>query len=315
MPKLRPDQYLCCLLFLCVGLIIPIYTHVEAKELKPVTKLEALPILTENFTYPIKKAGFVADPPLTAKAVIVYDQTNGAIIFQKAVDTQLPEASLTKLMTALVAIELYSPEEQVTINQGEYNVEPNVMGLQQNEVITIENLLKGLLIYSANDAALALANHHPQGADAFIAAMNEKAKELHLQHTSFQNTVGFDAPNNYSTVFDLAILSKTVLEDPLLTSYMSTQEALVTDVTQTIQHPLHSTNLLLNKMNGLIAGKTGSTPLAGECLFTQVNRNNHPIITVVLGSKDRFKDTSILVDWVYNNFEWKSPVQTDIITQ
>ncbi|MEO8581260.1 MAG: hypothetical protein ABI425_01630 [Patescibacteria group bacterium] len=315
MPKLRPDQYLSCVLFLIVSFFVPISSPIEAKELKPITKLQPLPLLAENFKYPVKKTELVPAPRLTAKAAIVYDVTNGAIIFDKSVDEQLPEASLTKLMTALVSIDLYSLDDQVTINHDEFTTENNVMGLRPNEVITVGNLLKGLLIFSANDAALALSNHHPQGSEAFIAAMNTKAKELHLEHTSFQNSPGFDDQNHHSTAFDLAILAKEVLSHPQLSDIMQTQTTTVTDVTETIDHPLHSTNLLLNKLSGVIAGKTGSTPLAGECLITEVVREEHPIITVVLGSQDRFNDTSILVDWVYNYFEWRPPVQTDITTQ
>lgn len=315
MPKLRPDQYLCFFLFLCIGFLVPLSAPIEARELTPVTKLEQLPLLAEDFTYPVKKTDLVPPPRITAKAAIVYDQRNGAVIFEKSIDQKLPEASLTKLMTALVAYELYAADDIVTIKNNEYLTENNVMGLKPDESITVENLLKGLLIFSANDAALALAHFHPQGHDGFITAMNEKAKELHLNHTSFRNSPGFDELDHYSTVFDLAILGKEVLNEPKLAAMMQTQETMVTDVSGTISHPLHSTNQLLNKLSGLVAGKTGITPLAGECLITQVERQGHSVITVILGSEDRFQDTSILVDWVYNYYEWKSPVQTDIKTQ
>jgi D-alanyl-D-alanine carboxypeptidase (penicillin-binding protein 5/6) len=309
MPHLRADQYLSCFLFFCVGLLLPLYQSVEAKELEPITRVKPLPELSRDFQYAVKKNTSATEPLLTARAVIVYDQSNGAILYEKAMDQKLPEASLTKLMTALVAIETYDLGEEIEITYPVTNTENNVMGLQVGELITVENLLKGLLIFSANDAALALEYHHPEGSAGFIKAMNQKAQALHLSQTSFRNTPGFDDPGHYSTTFDLAILGKAVLENPKLTSIMQTEQELVTDVTGTIQHPLQTTNQLLNNFSGLVAGKTGSTPLAGGCLITQVNREGHPIITVVLGSQDRFKDTANLVNWVYNYFEWKTPIE------
>lgn len=312
MPKLRPDQYFSILLLFVVTFLVPLSAPLQAKELSPIKLLEPLPILSENFSYPIRKVANVVPVTISAKAAIVYDPINGAIIFEKSIDKQLPQASLTKLMTALVSIDSYTLDEVVTINHDEFKTENNVMGLKPDEEITVENLLKGLLIYSSNDAALALEYHYPQGPDSFIEAMNKKAKHLHLENTFFQNTPGFDQELHHSSAFDLAILSKEVLTHPELAEIMQTQTVTVTDIHQKYQHPLQSTNQLLNKLAGLIAGKTGSTPLAGECLITEVVRENHPIITVVLGSQDRFSDTSTLVDWVYNNYEWNSPVQKEI---
>ncbi len=309
---MRPDQTLSFALFLVLALLLPISAPTPVKALKPIVKLEPLPILHEKFFYPELTGSTIATPRITAKAAIVYDLSNGAILFEKGSDTSLPEASLTKLMTALVASELYSPDEIAHIDHEEFNTESNVMGLRAQESITVENLLKGLLIYSANDAALALAHHHPQGYSAFIAAMNKKALKLHLKHTQFQNPVGFDDANHYSTVYDLAILSKEVLQHPKLAEYMSTELTQVTNTEGTIVHPLTTTNLLLNKLQGVVAGKTGITPLAGECLFTEVSRENHSVITVVLGSQDRFTDTTQLVNWVYNVYTWNSPVQQQI---
>lgn len=311
MPKLRPDQLLASLLLLFAGLLIAPTSTAEIYK-PPVVQYEPLPLLSETFLFPIKKNDTTPDPILTAKAAIVYDPINGSIIYQKNIHEKLPEASLTKLMTALIASELYDMSEVVTVNNQEWLLESNVMGLKPQENITVESLLKGLLIYSANDAAEALAHHHPEGYEAFLLEMNQKAQALHLDQTSFKNPTGFDDDQHYSTAFDLAVLSKEVLQHELLSEMMQTETTTVSSVDQETVHTLHSTNQLFNKLSGLIGGKTGSTPLAGECLITEVQRNNHTIITVILGSKDRFTDTSNLVDWVYNYYDWQSPVQSEI---
>jgi D-alanyl-D-alanine carboxypeptidase (penicillin-binding protein 5/6) len=307
MPRLRPDQYLSCILFLAICLSYP-FTAVAQVEIKPITQIEPLPNINHDFYYPSAKNNPLTPPLISAKAAFVYDPESGSILYEKNSEQTFPQASLTKLMTAIVAMESYSLNEIVMITHGEEKTGGNVMNLEAGESITVENLLKGLLIYSANDAAVALANHHPQGLEAFMNRMNEKARELHLQSTAFRNPAGFDEERHYSSAYDLAILSKEAMSYPELFTVMQTAQATVTSTDGQIVHSLETTNQLLNVLDGVIAGKTGSTLLAGECLVTEVRRNNHSVITVVLGSKDRFGDTQQLVDWVYNEFDWKKPI-------
>jgi len=271
---------------------------IQTKPLVRPTNYQFLPASD----YPVNTAKIPA-PALTARGVIVIDADSKAILYQKNPDLKLLPASITKIMTALIVLENYSLNDVITI--GPINTEPVTMGLKTNEKITVENLLYGLLVGSANDAALALARHFPTGEAGFIAAMNLKAKNLHLLNTQFTNPVGFDNFGQYTTVHDLALLTAEAMQSAVFKRLVSTISITVTDVDHTVSHELTSLNLLLGQVSGLSGVKTGFTQLAGECLVTFIQRQNHQIITVVLGSNDRFGDTSQLIDWVFANFSWQ----------
>lgn len=242
-------------------------------------------------------------PVITARGVVVIDASSKAILYQKNPDLKLLPASTTKIMTALVALENYSLDEVITVDSVE--TEPVKMGLKTGQKITVENLLYGLLVGSANDAALALARHFPTGEAGFISAMNQKAKDLHLNNTQFTNPVGFDSFGQYTTVHDLSLLTAAATQSAVFNRLVSTISITVTDVDHTDSYELTSLNLLLGQVSGLSGVKTGFTQLAGECLVAFIQRQNHQIITVILGSNDRFGETRQLIDWVFANFSWQ----------
>ena len=252
--------------------------------------------------YPVNTAKVPA-PAVTARGVIVIDADSKAILYEKNPDLKLLPASTAKIMTALIVLENYSLNEVITIEP--IDSEPVTMGLQPGEKITVENLLYGLLVGSANDAALALARRFPTGEAGFIAAMNLKAKSLRLRDTQFTNPVGFDNFGQYTTVHDLSLLTAEAIQSAVFKRLVSTISITVTDVDHTVSHELTNLNLLLGQVSGLSGVKTGFTQLAGECLVTLVQRQNHQIITVVLGSSDRFGDTRQLIDWGFANFNWQ----------
>ena len=289
-------EFILSAIFLC---FIPVRRDlIQAKPLIRLTNYQFLPASD----YPVNTTKMPA-PALTARGVIVIDADSKAILYQQNPDLKLLPASTTKIMTALIALENYSLNEVITISP--IDTEPVTMGLQTNEKITVENLLYGLLVGSANDAALALARHFPTGEAGFIAAMNLKAKNLHLRDTQFTNPVGFDNFGQYTTVHDLSLLTAEAMQSAFFKRLVSTISITVTDVDHTVSHELTSLNLLLGQVSGLSGVKTGFTQLAGECLITFVQRQNHQIITVVLGSHDRFGDTNQLIDWVFVNFSWQ----------
>lgn len=277
------------------------YYQLDLSQTKPLvrpTNYQFLPVSD----YPVNTAKIPA-PALTAKGVIVIDADSKAILYQQNPDLKLLPASTTKIMTALIVLENYSLNDVLTIDS--INTEPVTMGLQTNEKITVENLLYGLLVGSANDAALALARHFPGGEAGFIAAMNLKAKSLHLLNTQFTNPVGFDSFGQYTTVHDLSLLTAEAMQSAFFKRLVSTISITVTDVDHTVSHELTNLNLLLGRISGLSGVKTGFTQLAGECLVTFIQRQNHQIIIVVLGSNDRFGEISQLIDWVFANFSWQ----------
>ncbi len=251
--------------------------------------------------YPVNKTKTLA-PYLSARSAIVVDVNTKSILFAKNPDLKLLPASTTKIMTGLIVLENYDLDDIVLIES--VNNTGQKMGLEMGEKITVENLLYGLLVQSGNDAATALAQFYPQGQDAFIDLMNQKAKDLNLHDTQFTNSAGLDAYGHYSTVHDLSLLAAVVMENETFKKIVSTQAITVSDVDNTISHELETINQLLGKISGLAGIKTGWTDLSGECLITYTKRGNQEIITVVLNSSDRFGESVSLIDWAFSNHQW-----------
>ncbi len=244
-------------------------------------------------------------PSLTARSALVIDFDSDAVIYEKnARSTHLP-ASTTKIMTALVAFDHFKLDQVLTVPELTY--EGQDIRLRYAEQMTFESLLYGLLVASANDATETLAENCPGGRATFIAQMNKKAEDIFLVNTHFVNPTGFDEPGQYTTAFDLARLSKTLLSNPLLAAIVATQKISIYNLDKTMVHPMSNLNQLLGKVEGLKGIKTGWTDNANECLTTYVERDSGKIITVVLGSEDRFGETEKLIDWVYQNHVWEIP--------
>jgi len=252
--------------------------------------------------YPVNKNQYQL-PALTAKSVIAVDEGSSVILYQKEPDLRLSPASTTKMMSGLVAVENYRLEEILTV--GKIWVEGNKMQLVPGEQIKVEDLLLGLLVGSANDAAQVLAENFPGGMPGFVWAMNQKALEMKLDNTHFTNSVGLDEEGHFSSAKDLARLALSVIKNPIIGPMVALSEKEISDVSQTIKHSLKNTNELVGKIEGVKGVKTGWTESAGECLVVLVERNGHQIITVVLGSQSRFEETEILIDWVFKNFDWQ----------
>ncbi len=252
---------------------------------------------------PYQQEEFVSPSFMSAAAIYAFDLDSQITLFERNSTTRLPIASLTKLMTAYIVLEENDTDEVVTVSGNAASTVGSSMGLYSGEQITIKNLLYGLLIESGNDAAIALAEHNAGSADTFVTKMNETAKKLGMDNTNYANTTGLDSSVAYSTAQDLALLSTYLTHNPEIKQIVGLS---ATDVTSTngISHHLESTNILLGEMGikGLITGKT---PAAGECLITLAeSTDGHEIITIVLGSDNRFSDTRTLIDWIYRAFIW-----------
>ncbi len=245
-------------------------------------------------------------PEISARAVIVQDADSKTILYERNADAPMMPASTTKIMTALVALDTY---KDLSIPL-EVKVEDHAIGssmkLKKGEHISVQNLLYGLLIPSGNDAALALADNYPRGYDAFVEAMNQKARALHLSGTHYKNPSGVEQIGHETTARDLATLAKVAMENPVIANIVKIQAITITDDTGKIVHHLESTDKLLGNIPGLLGLKTGWTENAGECLVSYVNRDGHKIVSVVLGSDDRFGDTQALINWVYAHHTWEN---------
>lgn len=241
-------------------------------------------------------------PKFSAAGVIAEDVNLGKVLYSKNTHVRLSPASTTKIMTALVGLEKFKSGDVLIVPQ-EAIVGGSTMGLYPGENMTFRSLLYGMMLNSGNDAAYTIALNYPGGLNGFVGRMNEKARELGLFDTHFQNPAGFDGDNHYSSAHDLAILAKEAIKDSTLSRIVSTKETQVLAFDKSKQHELKNLNKLLDEP-GVLGVKTGFTEKAGENLVGLVERNGHKILTVVLNSSDRFLESKNLMDWVYANFEW-----------
>lgn len=251
---------------------------------------------------PLPKTNSIQIPAVSATAIIIKDLDSGTLLYVKDPDKKVPIASTTKIMTALVASEYFNANDVLEAKDISL-VSGSSMGLKPGEKMTFRSLLYGMLLNSGNDAAYTLADNYPGGRGSFIDAMNSKAAALRLLNTHFDNPAGFDSPNHYSSAFDLEKIAETAIGNSQLARVVSTKETVVYSIDKQSEHDLKNLNKLLNEP-GVMGIKTGTTPLAKENLVGLVERDGHKILTVVLGSDDRFTETENLINWVYSNFTW-----------
>jgi D-alanyl-D-alanine carboxypeptidase (penicillin-binding protein 5/6) len=242
-------------------------------------------------------------PNLTAESIYVIDIDSMVPLYEKNADLPLLPASVTKIMTALVALENYSLDQVLTFDGTK--IEGNGLGLQKAEQMTVENLLYGALVGSGNDAAYVLASNFPSGLDNFVQRMNQKAEELNLLNTHFVNPMGLDQEGQYSTARDLAMLSITALKNPEFTRIVATPSLVFTDFTGSKVYNIKNTNELILEGNGFTGIKTGWTENAGECLVALYNKDSRRVITVVLHSQNRKEETKQISGWFLENFVWE----------
>lgn len=235
-------------------------------------------------------------PKLTAKSFLVMDTQSGTILIEKNPHLKLNPASITKIATAINALESYPLGEVVTIQQ-EYPVGKS-MELEVGEKITVENLIYGLLVHSANDAAFVLAGQSQLRIKQFIKRLNNFVEQLGLKDTHFVNFDGEDDYNHYSTAYDLAHLARFALKNKVFVQAVKRREMAVADVSGKIVHQLETTNELLGEIPEVKGIKTGWTPEAGECFLGLIEIDDKQFITVILGSEDRFAETKKLINWV-----------------
>ncbi|TSC58872.1 MAG: D-alanyl-D-alanine carboxypeptidase (penicillin-binding protein 5/6) [Candidatus Peregrinibacteria bacterium Greene0416_19] len=231
---------------------------------------------------------------LTASGVLIMDLQSGQQMYARDADTRRPVASLTKLMTALVIAESHDLREWVPVPADIGRVGGHVAYLPPGEHFTVGDLLKALLIGSANDAADTLASFHSGSSLAFAEEMNQRARELGLRNTSFRNPAGLDDDEQWSTARDIGWLVSYVVRRPELRTRLSTLSAVIVS-REGNELTLSQTHALLRGDNPIIAGKTGTTDLAGECLMSIVREGSRDYVVVLLGSRERYEDMRVVL--------------------
>ena len=225
---------------------------------------------------------------LSAAAAILMDADSGEVLYEKDAARRMRIASTTKIMTALVVLEHARLTDTITVT-GDHMVEGSSMYLKPGEVVTVEELLYGLMLCSGNDAALALADCCG-GLETFVAAMNDKAAALGMTDTSFVNPNGLDDENHYSTARDMAVLAAYAAQDPTFRRICSTRTATVGGRTMT------NHNKLLSQVEGCIGMKTGYTRAAGRTLVSCAEREGRRLVAVTLCDGNDWADHKALYE-------------------
>lgn len=247
-----------------------------------------------------------AEPEINAEAAIVLDLPSRKVLFARNETNQLPPASTTKVATALAVLQHTQLDEWVKVPSNLYQViSGSMMKLAPGDELSRKDLLWGLLINSGNDAAYTLSQTYPEGEKKMIDDMNAIVKELNLSNSRFTNPIGFDNPNHVASAFDLAHLTIKALEYQEFREIVATPEAVIQSPSHpNISYRLENTNELLTETPGVLGVKTGWTEIAQGVLVTLVERSNHPLIVVVMGSNQRETDSLKLIEWAYAHHSW-----------
>ncbi|TEB06756.1 D-alanyl-D-alanine carboxypeptidase DacB precursor [Pelotomaculum schinkii] len=240
-------------------------------------------------------------PSITADAAILMDAGTGQVLFEKNAGLKKPPASTTKIMTALLALEGGDLQETVTVSPHAASVGEASLELTAGEMLTLQALLYGALLESGNDACVALAEHIGGTEGNFVLLMNQKAKLIGADSTSFKNTNGLPAADHYTTANDLATITRYAFHNQVFKQIIGTRNIIIESSMGT-RH-LSNTNRLLWSYYGADGVKTGTTVEAGCCLVASAARDGRKLISVVLNSDDRWTDSIKLLDYGFERFE------------
>lgn len=271
--------------------------------------IRMLLIIVLLFTFSAPQAA--AQPfQINAKSAVLIDQATGTVIYEKNQHDPLPPASVTKIMTMLLAMEAIDSNritlnDKVTISDLASSMGGTQLYLEPGEEKTVEELMKGIAIRSANDASVAIGEHISGTEELFVQRMNERAKELGMNNTTFVNSSGLPDEGHAMSAYDVALMSRELLKHKDVHRWLTTwMDSVAVGRRQSVQE-LVNTNRLIRSYDGANGIKTGSTGEAGYCLSASATRGNTTFIAVVLGaptSAIRFSEASRLLDYGFANF-------------
>lgn len=244
------------------------------------------------------------------RSAVLIEQETGQVLFEQNADERLPIASVTKIMTLLIAAEEISAgkltfEETAVCSAYAGSMDGSVIWLEEGEEMSVGDLIKSVVIASANDACVMLAEHIEGSEGAFVERMNSTAAELGMTDTNFVNCVGYDHENHYSTARDIAVMAGELRKYSYFDGFLLTRLDSVRTGTKT-ETQLLNTNKLITYYNGITGLKTGTTDGAGCCLCATAKRGNMSLIAVVLGCESdeaRFSEAEKLLDYGFDEFE------------
>ncbi len=248
----------------------------------------------------------IADPVVDANVALLSDLDSGRVLYEKNASVKVPIASLTKLLSAVVATELFDAHDIVTIASESIRVDGQKQTLYDGERVAVGDLIAMMLVESSNDAAYALAGHARVSGIDFVARMNQRATQLGMDQCIFTNPAGLDDTAFCSATNLLKLVRFITKTMPELWSTTTLANLTVQSADGRFSHQLKNTDELLGTLDGILGGKTGNTDGALGCLIlvVKIPSNSDTLVSIVLGSRSRFTDTTTLLSWVTAAYRW-----------
>ena len=244
----------------------------------------------------------------SAKACVVFEANSVRLLFEKNKDQRLPEASTTKIMTALIVAENANVNDVITIPEQAVGIEGSSIYLREGEKLTVKELLYGLMLQSGNDCAVALALHVGKSIDGFAKMMNNKAISLGCKNTNFTNPHGLPDDNHYTCAYDLGRISCEAIKNPIVKEIVSAKSAKINNDGYDYPRFLKNKNKVLTifNYNGANGIKTGFTKKAGRCFVGSAQRNGMQLVVVLLNCGPMFEESMKLMDVFFSEYEMKN---------
>ena len=240
---------------------------------------------------------------VSADCAVLLESGSGQVVFSKNPDKKSAMASTTKIMTALLAIERNEPDSVVLMTDEMVRVEGSCMGLKAGDMMTVEDLLHGLMLQSGNDAANALAVHTGKSQSEFVSMMNRRAGELGLANTGFETPSGLDGDGHYSTALDMAKLGVFAMKNKIFAGIVSKKTAQVTFLNSDLKVTYSNHNRLLREYDGTVGIKTGFTKKAGRCLVSAAERDGVLLVAATLDAPDDWNDHKRMFDYGFSLYK------------
>ena len=321
--KMITSTLLCTTIFHALGGSIAYATDTsttntpETEETKPFLDSYYLPIQSNEIS------GWPEGPAVEAVAAIVMDADTGVILYEKNINMELYPASITKIITTMVALEQGNLDDIISFSDFSVNsldADSSMVGMLPGEKITLEDALYGLMMASGNEVANAIAEHYGETIEDFVDMMNQKVADLGCQHTHFTNPHGLHNDDHYTSAYDMAIISRAALSDPLFLKFAGRRSYIIppTELVEEERGMANNHQMLLENTafsyTGCVGGKTGFTDEALNTLATYTRRDNINLICITLmvnGPERNYRVTAALLDYVYENFSLVSISEND----
>ena len=251
---------------------------------------------------PVSRAAASAPPQISAQAAIVIEQSSGKVLWGLNRDKRMYPASTTKIMTAMLALEQLGLSDKISLPANYVNVGETGLGLMPNTTHTAEDLLMAMMLYSANDAAQAVAIGTGGTEQAFVEQMNKRAADMGLKNTHFVNPHGLHNDNHYTTAYDMAMIARAALDNQEFRRIVSTSSFTVRHLNGGSDYVVKNRNGLLTQYPQADGVKTGYTRQAGNCFVGSATKEGMQLIVVLFNSADIYADATILLDWGFANY-------------